>query len=403
MAGRGLVRAVFLCAVLVGSVSSIAAAATRRYVAGLLPGVSYYIYRDGDLLQSGVPASSSGAIAFEADGPAYFEVIPPGFVDQVSPGSVTDLAIQAATEASITLTWTAPGDDGAHGKCRTYDLRLSGASITELNYATTTPVDGEGAPQVTGSRESYTSSGLQAGTTYHFALRAADEAGRWSSVSNDVVGVTTGGAPPDVRIPPAAVTDLATGTVSDSSVVLTWTAPGDDGNNGRATVYDVRYSTGAITPQNLLSAAAANGEPPPGPAGTAESFTVRGLQAGTTYCFALRTADETLLWSPASNVVNARTADWGVRWLGMVPNPSSGSVALLYMRDEPGPARLTLFDVSGRLLGRIEREEGGGRQVWMLTGLREVSDQEAMQGVYFLRLEAGRLDHRDRLVILRQP
>ena len=215
MAERGLLRAVFFCAVLLGSVSSTTAAATRRYVAGLLPGLVYNIYRDGDLLQSGAPASLSGAIAFEADGPAYFEVLPPGFVDQTSPGSVTDLAIEATTEASVTLTWTAPGDDGAHGKCRTYDLRRSGALITEQNYAAATPVDGEGAPQSAGSRESLTVAGLQAGTAYHFALRAADEAGHWSSVSNDVVGVTSGGAPPDVT-PPAAVTNLLVGALTDS-------------------------------------------------------------------------------------------------------------------------------------------------------------------------------------------
>jgi len=33
----------------------------------------------------------------------------------------------------------------------------------------------------------------------------------------------------------------------DSSVVLQWTAPGDDGTSGRASVYDIRYRTTAIS------------------------------------------------------------------------------------------------------------------------------------------------------------
>ncbi len=49
---------------------------------------------------------------------------------------------------------------------------------------------------------------------------------------------------------PAAVTDLATGTVTTSSVDLSWTAPGDDGATGTATTYDVRYSTSTITAGN---------------------------------------------------------------------------------------------------------------------------------------------------------
>ena len=54
--------------------------------------------------------------------------------------------------------------------------------------------------------------------------------------------------------PPDAVADLATGTVTTSSVDLSWTAPGDDGATGTATTYDVRYSTSTITAGNWGSA-----------------------------------------------------------------------------------------------------------------------------------------------------
>ncbi|HEX5133405.1 MAG TPA: fibronectin type III domain-containing protein, partial [Candidatus Krumholzibacteria bacterium] len=40
---------------------------------------------------------------------------PPVAVDSAAPAKVTDLAIADAGENSITLTWTAPGDDGTRG------------------------------------------------------------------------------------------------------------------------------------------------------------------------------------------------------------------------------------------------------------------------------------------------
>ena len=91
---------------------------------------------------------------------------------------------------------------------------------------------------------------------------------------------------------PAAVTDLATGTVTTSSVQLSWTAPGDDGATGTANSYDVRYSTSTITAGNWATATQANGEPSPQIAGSAETFTVTLLSASTTYYFAIKTSDE---------------------------------------------------------------------------------------------------------------
>ena len=46
--------------------------------------------------------------------------------------------------------------------------------------------------------------------------------------------------------PPAAVTDLALLRTTETSVTVTWTAPGDDGDKGRATSYDLRYSLSAL-------------------------------------------------------------------------------------------------------------------------------------------------------------
>lgn len=96
--------------------------------------------------------------------------------------------------------------------------------------------------------------------------------------------------------PPAAITDLATtGTVGSNSVELTWTTPGDDGNDPdtQAASYDVRYAKTAITTDAEFSAATqATGEPIPSVQGTIECFTVTGLESNTTYYFAVKSSDE---------------------------------------------------------------------------------------------------------------
>lgn len=107
-------------------------------------------------------------------------------------------------------------------------------------------------------------------------------------------------------IPPAAVTDLVAATGSGNGEVdLTWTAPGDDGNQGQASTYDIRYvpyANGPIdTEAEWNGATQVEGEPTPGPAGTPESFTVTGLTPGASYYFALKTADEVPNWSGLSN------------------------------------------------------------------------------------------------------
>jgi len=91
-----------------------------------------------------------------------------------------------ASASSITLHWTAPGDDSLTGRATTYDLRYSPVAITAANFTTATRVP-TNQPLMAGSRETYTVSGLLMNTWYYFALRTADEVGNWSAVSNVVL------------------------------------------------------------------------------------------------------------------------------------------------------------------------------------------------------------------------
>ncbi|HEX4933528.1 MAG TPA: fibronectin type III domain-containing protein [Gemmatimonadaceae bacterium] len=101
-------------------------------------------------------------------------------------------------------------------------------------------------------------------------------------------------------------------TSADSTVLLNWTAPGDDGTVGRATTYDIRYRTTAISGTDTLTwwngATQLTGEPSPGNAGATDSMRVRGLQPVTTYYFMIRAADEVPNWSGFSNVAVKSTS-----------------------------------------------------------------------------------------------
>ena len=145
--------------------------------------------------------------------------------------------------------------------------------------------------------------------------------------------------------PPDAVADLATGTVTSSSIDLSWTAPGDDGATGTGTTYDVRYSTSTITAGNWASATQATGEPSPQVAGTGESFTVTGLSASTLYYFAIKTSDEVPNESTISNVPNGTTSALGSATLlarYWMEEAASGQAPTQLLDDQASPLNLPI-------------------------------------------------------------
>ncbi len=228
-----------------------------------------------------------------------FTILAPGNALGVPQG----LSAAAATPNSVTLTWTAPGDDGSLGQASQYEIRYSLTPITDASWSSATQVSNEPVPQPAGSIETFDVTGLQPSTTYYFAIKTADEVPNWSSLSNVVTKATTAEV-----TPPSAITTLAATSSTTSSVTLSWTAPGDDGNVGTAAQYDIRYATATITDANWNSATQATGEPTPLAAGSAQTFVVNGLQANTTYYFAIKTADEVPNWSALSNIASRATS-----------------------------------------------------------------------------------------------
>ncbi len=266
-----------------------AGSAESFVVTGLTPNTAYYF-----ALKTGDEVPNWSVLSNVIQKSTLQETTPPA--------AIANLAAPSATQTGVTLTWTAPGNDSTTGTASTYDLRYSTAPITLANFSSATQVAGVPAPKTAGSAETFTVNGLTMSTTYYFAIKTADAVPNWSGLSNVVTKATLG----DVT-PPSTIANLGASNETSTSVTLSWTAPGDDGNSGTATTYDIRYSTATITAANFATATQVANEPAPKVAGSAETFVVTGLGSGTTYYFAMKTADEVPNWSGLSNVVSRAT------------------------------------------------------------------------------------------------
>src|SRR5207247_1305676 len=134
----------------------------------------------------------------------------------------------------------------------------------------------------------------------HTAGVACVDVARNTGTSTAIVSVTTSELTVDT-IPPATIADLRASSSGVTSVVLQWTAPGDDGTTGTATWYDLRYGTSGAITEATYDGNTHYQTGFPKPAGSSEQATVTGLQPGTRYWFALRASDEVPAWSAVSN------------------------------------------------------------------------------------------------------
>jgi len=181
--------------------------------------------------------------------------------DTEAPSAPTDLAASSITKTSLDLSWTASTDNVA---VTGYDVYQDGSKIDST------------------AGTSYSVSGLTAGTTYEFTVKAKDEAGNISSASS-ALSVTTEALDTEA---PSAPTDLASSSVTQTSLNLSWTASTD---NVAVTGYDV-YQDGSKIDST-----------------TSTSYSVSGLTASTTYEFYVKAKDAAGNASGASNTVSVTT------------------------------------------------------------------------------------------------
>lgn len=201
----------------------------------------------------------------------------PTQLDTTPPGAISDLAASSVTETTVQLTWTATGDDGVVGTASRYDLRRAPLAITSGNFALATSVGGTPLPAAPGTTQSMTVTGLVPGTTYHFAIKAQDEATNLGAFApgTSITTLTD-------TIPPSIVTGLA-GSAGDRRATLSWNQATD---NIGVSYYNV-YRDGNLAAQ---------------PAGL--STTITGLTNGTQYAFTVAAVDAAGNVGPLSSVVN---------------------------------------------------------------------------------------------------
>ena len=106
--------------------------------------------------------------------------------DTTPPAGVEDLTASRTDDGnSARLEWTAPGDDGCYGRAAGYDLRYSlSAILTDEQFEAATKIPLFYFPSFPGTKEAYVFALPDPNKTYFFALKAFDEAGNLSKLSN---------------------------------------------------------------------------------------------------------------------------------------------------------------------------------------------------------------------------
>ena len=183
-----------------------------------------------------------------------------------------------------------------------------------------------------------------------------------------------------------------------ATITLTWTAPGDDGQNGVASQYDLRYLTSSISETNFALSTQVSGEPAPALAGTTQTVTVGGLNYGTTYYFALKTADERGNWSAISNIA-VRTAAGiptgigdnavALKFSAPFPNPSRGRASFSVGIPKATDVEIIAYDITGRLVRTLSKGPAGPGESTLVWDMRNDQGLAVSAGVYLVRARIG--------------
>ena len=193
------------------------------------------------------------------------------------------------------------------------------------------------------------------------------------------------------RTPPAAVQRLRVDRVDPPSreVVLRWKASGDDGLQGTADRYDLRYDTTRIeTTSDFAQATRVQDAPSPASAGTPERMGLDasdGLAQGRRYFFALVAQDEAGNRSDRATPRRAAVLPPAIEIErgGLTVGPSRSISETRFVLTETQPVRIALYDVLGRQVRVLRNEviEAGFEQ------RVRVRTTALSSGLYFLRFE----------------
>jgi chitodextrinase len=230
-----------------------------------------YVYGPG-----GFPTLTFGSSNYWVDVVFDTVALPASSPDATAPSAPSSLTATAISTSQIDLTWTASTDDIAVTGYRVE--RCQGAGCSNFTQVASP------------SSTSYSDTGLLAGTSYTYRVRATDAAGNLGPYSNSASATTN--AEPDTAVP-TAPSNLAATPAGTSRIDLAWTASTD---NVGVTGYRVERCQGPGCTDFAQVAS---------PTGAAYSDT--GLVAATSYSYRVRAADAAGNLSPYSNTTSATT------------------------------------------------------------------------------------------------
>jgi hypothetical protein len=271
--------------------------------------------------------------------------------DASPPAAITDLAAASATESSVTLQWTAVGDDGSSGAASSYVVRYATRTLsTVADYFESTDLANTVGAPAAGTLTGLTVGGLSPATTYWFLVVGQDDGD--TANGNFKLGGLPSNAPvsgltaSDTQAP-NAVTDLSAALTNSAagSVSLSWTAPSDPPSGGAASSYQLRFATFSAASVGGDAAWWALGtdvpsEPAPAGPGAAQAMTVSGLPSASTVYFRLRSRDavnqsasdsgtQQAVFVPAHLLISqAKAASSGTSRFVELYNPSSSAIDL---------------------------------------------------------------------------
>jgi len=280
--------------------------------------------------------------------------------DATPPAAVNDLKVIDVTALSVTLEWTAPGDDDDTGTARSYNLRYSTSPITSNNFNNATPVLNVPAPSAAGTKQSFSVSGLNSGTTYYFALKTTDEFGNVSNLSNVVSGTTT----------------------SLTSFTDNFNRPGPGLGSQWSTEPDMQIVKGTV--QNKAAAdiwSAAIYKTVKNPVAVNFKWGPKATTYGTNWCGLLVMANGTTTSSVDGYMIQrydegGKTRLWRVsngQFTGVIdegnslaPDPKAGSEMKVVMRSDNGGHHFDVFinDVFDRVLTDPQKLEGNANPLY---------------------------------------
>lgn len=256
---------------------------------------------ESGISQSDITQNSGvGAVSITSAPCAYGETQPPA---DTTPPTISNISSSPATN-STTITFITS---------ELSDTQIQYGPTT--SYGQTTTLDANLVIS-----HSQTISSLTQNTSYNYRIITKDSSGNTAMSSNYIF--TTQSVPDST--PPSTISNLSLSSITQSSMILSWTIPTDaSGISG----YDIRYDTSSITNSNFNVAAQVSNPPTPSSQGTTQQYTLVGLASDTVYYLAIKSKDPLNNTSGISNIPQAVTLS-APSTQSQTPSTQSGTVSV---------------------------------------------------------------------------